>query len=80
MARIMADLYIAEAATVGLSGFEKDSLQQVYYRQVFELHGLSIEEYERNLRQYADDVPRMETLHREAELLVNPAADSTGGK
>ncbi|MFM8485302.1 MAG: hypothetical protein ACKOCH_03120, partial [Bacteroidota bacterium] len=35
VARIMADLYVAEAATIGMTGYSKDSLMQVYYSQVF---------------------------------------------
>jgi len=50
IARIMADLHVAEAATTGLGGYEKDSLTHLYFKQVFEIHGVSKEEYERNVR------------------------------
>jgi hypothetical protein len=55
LARIMADLHVAEAATTGLGGYEKDSLTQVYFKQVFEIHGIKKEEYERNIRLIARD-------------------------
>ena len=42
LARVMADLNVAEAATLGLSGYPKDSLIMVYYNQVFEIHGTSL--------------------------------------
>lgn len=51
----MADLHVAEAATTGLGGYEKDSLTQVYFKQVFEIHGIKKEEYERNIRLIARD-------------------------
>jgi hypothetical protein len=79
MAAIMADLFVAESATVGLGGYPKDSLQQAYYQQVLKIHGITLEEYERNLRIYADDVPRMEELVKKAEGIVNPS-DTTGKK
>lgn len=71
-ARIMADLYIADAATNGLSGYSKDSLAAIYIRQVLELHGTTKEEYENNLRLIANDVPRMEAVVTQAEAILNP--------
>jgi len=72
MARIMADLYIADAATNGLSGYPKDSLAAIYIRQVLELHGTTKEEYENNLRLIANDVPRMEAIVNQSESILNP--------
>lgn len=77
MARIMADLFIAESATVGMGGYPKDSLQHAYFQQVLQLHQVTLDDYERNLRLYAEQ-DRMDELTAEAEALVNPAArDST---
>lgn len=73
-ARIMADLYLADAATNGLSGYQKDSLMVVYFKQVMEYHGTSREEYEKNLRLIANDLPRMEAAVNQAELLLNPSS------
>ncbi|HMX40665.1 MAG TPA: DUF4296 domain-containing protein [Saprospiraceae bacterium] len=70
MARIMADLSMAEAATNGLAGYPKDSLMHHYFSQTFDLHGTTLEEYERNLRLYVQDPDRMTRLvHRSEELL-----------
>lgn len=73
MARIMADLYIADAATNGLSGYQKDSLIRVYLAQVMELHSTTKEEYENNLRLIANDLPRIEALVNRAEAMLDPA-------
>lgn len=70
--RIMADLYVAEAATTGLGGFKKDSLTFAYYEQVFEIHGVAREEYEKNLRLIARDEYRMEELTQAATALLQP--------
>jgi hypothetical protein len=72
MARIIADIALAEAATVGLGGYSRDSLQQIYYRQVLEMHGITLEEYEKNLRLYADDIPRFQNVVTRAEALIKP--------
>lgn len=72
IARVMADLYVAEAATNGLSGYPKDSLTQVYYAQVLEQHGVSLADYEKSLRILAADVPRMKAVHERASAILEP--------
>lgn len=71
MARIMADLSIADAATNGITGYDRDSLMQVYFKQVLELHGLTLEQHEKNLRIYANDSDRMRKLLEQAEVLLD---------
>lgn len=72
ISRIMADLFTAEAATNGLSGYPKDSLMQIYFKQVLEMHQVSKEEYEKNLRLISNDLPRMEAIVKSAEALLSP--------
>ena len=62
MARIMADLSIADGAANGLKGYAHDSLTKIYYGQVFELHGVSMADYEQNLRLLSHDVPRLQAV------------------
>lgn len=71
MARIMADLSVADAATNGISGYDRDSLMQVYFNQVLELHGLTIEQHEKNLRVFANDSDRMKKLLEQAEMMLD---------
>lgn len=68
--RIMADLSVADAATTGLAGFAKDSLMQVYFKQVFEMHGVTLENYEKDLRILAKDLPHMERIVKQADELL----------
>lgn len=70
MARIMADLSIAEAATNGLVGYSKDSLLHVYIRQVFDIQEVTAEMYEENLRILAQDLPRMEAIVTRADSML----------
>ena len=72
VARIMADLYIAEAATYGLTGYQKDSLTHFYYDQVLQIHRVTKEEYEKNLRLLAQDVPRMEGIMDRVKVMLEP--------
>lgn len=70
IARIMADLSIADAATNGLSGFAKDSLMQFYFKQVFEIHGVTLEIYEKDLRILAQDLGQMQGVIKMADELL----------
>ncbi len=76
----MADFAIAEAATTGLSGTAKDSLQQVYFNQTLVMHGLTIEQYEKNLQLYANDLSTMMRISNEAEKLVDRGKKEEGQK
>jgi hypothetical protein len=78
LARIMADISIADAATTGLSGYAKDSLMQVYFNQVFEMHGVNIETYENDLRILAKNLENMEKVVKKAdELLMEKNLEKT---
>jgi hypothetical protein len=70
ISRIMADLAIADAATTGLSGYVKDSLMHVYFKQVFDMHGTTQEAYESDLRILATDLSRMEIVVKKADELL----------
>ena len=70
LAQIMADLSVADAATTGLSGYPKDSLMQAYFKQVFEIHGVSMEAYEKDLRILASDLPHFDRVVKKADTLL----------
>jgi hypothetical protein len=72
MVRIMADLSLAEAATSYLNGYPRDSLNQIYFKQVFEMHKITLEQYEQNLRIYAADLPTMERIVKNVEAKFEP--------
>lgn len=70
MAKIMADLAVAEAATMNLSGPAKDSTFQVLCSQAFTLNSVSQEEYEQNLRLYAQNLDAIERITRQSEITL----------
>lgn len=70
LARIMADLHLADAATTGLTGFSKDSLSRVYADQVLDLHGITLEAYEQDVRKLAQDPAHMEKVMLASKALL----------
>lgn len=77
LARIMADLSIADAATNGLGGYRKDSLMHVYTQQVFEVHQTTLETYEKDMKILSLDLERMENVVKRAEeMLTEPGTRS----
>lgn len=70
LARVMADLCVAEAATTGLAGYAKDSLMKAYYAQVFEIQGTTPEIYEKDLRIVSGDLPRLQQIVLESAKLL----------
>lgn len=70
LARLTSELYIAEAATTGMAGYEKDSVAQIYYKQVLERHGVTVEQYEKDLRIVVNDLPRMEAILQKAQTYL----------
>jgi uncharacterized lipoprotein YajG len=68
--KIMADMCMAEAATHTMTGFEKDSLVQIYYDQVFKINKLSKADHERNIRILSRDVLRMEAILLRTEKML----------
>ncbi len=83
IARIMADLSIADAATTGLASYAKDTLMAAYFKQVFEIHGVTLQNYEKDLRIIANDLPRMGRIVKQAEALLTldkPGTEATPQK
>lgn len=70
LAAIMADVAIAEGATTMVAGYKKDSLNTAYYNMVLQIHHVSLEEYERNLRVAVQDIPHIRELMKRAESII----------
>jgi Domain of unknown function (DUF4296) len=70
IARIMVDMATVDAAINLLTGYARDSTAQVYYAQVFEMNGTTLEIYEASLRTLAQDIPHIEAIHAQAEELM----------
>lgn len=49
MVIVLADVHIAEIAMQGMASERKDSMAQVYYSQIFEMHGVEEETFNHDL-------------------------------
>ena len=79
VAKVIADLSVAEGSVTMLSGYKRDSLAHTYYKQVYEMNGITLEEYEKYLRILVIDTDRMESVLKKAEQLLKdkqPPSDS----
>lgn len=79
VAKIIADLSIAEGSVIMLSGYKRDSLAHAYYKQVYEMNGITLEEYEKYLRILVIDTDRLESVLKKSEQLIKdqqPPVDS----
>jgi hypothetical protein len=64
MALIVADLHVAEGATTFIEGSKKDSVLNIYYQQVFEIQGISKEEFDKNLETMKLDPEEMAKVYK----------------
>lgn len=71
-AQILVDLALAESATNGLTGASKDSLFEIYQKQVFQMNGVSKDDYLENTKRLSQDIERTgRVVKRADEILKN---------
>ena len=59
MVNILIDVHLVEASLLGFSDEQKDSLSQLYYQQIYEIHSVSEEEFMNEmafLKRHPDDL------------------------
>ena len=62
---ILADTHLAEAAIQNLFKEVKDSMGEVYYQQICEIHEVSKADFEQTMSQLREDPLRLEQLYRQ---------------
>lgn len=67
LAAILADMAIAESAVSILTGYPRDSTSSEYYKQVYEIHGVTLDQFEQSMRVVVQDFQRFERIHLRAE-------------
>jgi len=70
----MADMHVAEAATNGTAGFSKDSITQAYFDQVMEMHGVTQDSFEKNLKILTQDIDHLKRVLEKARDMVTDTA------
>jgi hypothetical protein len=76
---VMADVHLAEAALQDQYGMKKDSLARLYYRQIYRLHGITEEDFQKTMKRLRNDPGRVEQLYeRVLEELSKQEAEIQG--
>ena len=63
MVQILVDVHIAEAAMQNLSIPTKDSLTELYYSQIFEIHNITPEQFQKDMDFIKHDPLTLERLY-----------------
>jgi hypothetical protein len=74
MARIMADMHVAEAATNGTAGYSKDSITHVYFDQIMKMHGVTPDSFEKNMKILSTDMDHLKRVLEKARDMVTDTA------
>ena len=78
-AKVIADMQVAEAAMIGLSGERRDSVAEVYYKEIYQLHQTTKEEAVQALDELHARPERLEAVYelvmRELERQGAPKGD-----
>ena len=62
---VLIDVHVAEAAVQGLRGHTKDSIINLYYEQICQIHGLDRATFESAMESLREDPVRLEKLYNE---------------
>ena len=63
LVEVLIDVHVAEAAVQALRGATKDSMLNVYYGQIGEIHGLDMQEFETTMETLRNDPKYLEALY-----------------
>jgi hypothetical protein len=77
--RILAELAIADGATLGLAGYLKDTTALRYYHQVFAITGVRKEDFEQSIGALSDDPKRLKAIMERADSLLQAGSDNSPG-
>lgn len=76
MAQVLADIHTAESAIRNATGTDKDSLEQLYYQRIMQIHGISREDYDSTLAIMQKNPEMLIKVYN----LASQALDSIGQK
>ena len=63
MVKILVDIHIGEAASLQADISQRDSLKELYYDQIFEIHKVSKEVYEEDIELLKRDAKKLTTIY-----------------
>ena len=74
MAHILADVHLAEAAIRNATGADKDSLEQLYYKRIMEIHQISRQDYDSTLYLIQMNPDRIVRVYNRASTILDSLA------
>lgn len=76
LALILKDIHIAEAAIQNLVGLTKDSVGEIYYNQIMDLHGVKRVDFDTTMERLRKDPQRLIKIYDQVLLDLDYVADS----
>ena len=77
MVPILRDVHIAEAALQTMPSNTRDSMAEIYYLQIFKIHGVTWDDFEQTMGVLREDPIRMERIYEKVmEELAKDDAES----
>lgn len=70
MAQILKDMLVAEAAMQRVGRSKKDTLQKLYYNQIYKIHNIDSAALAQSFQQMQEDPALSQTLYEKAEQLL----------
>jgi hypothetical protein len=70
MIKILTDLHISEAAILSLNQRTKDSISNIYYQQIFEIHGVTDSVFYSDLKILRNNAERLEAIYQEVMVEI----------
>lgn len=77
MIDILVDVHLAEAAMQELSSVIRDSIGEVYYGQIFEIHGITEEDFNKTLFLIKQDPKDMDRIYKDVLAKLDKKMEET---
>ncbi len=76
--KVFVDAYLAEIAAQPYVREEKDSIINVYFDKIYEIHGVTMEEFNKTLDAMQNDPIRMDSLYSKSMELLKKMEQEIG--
>lgn len=77
MIDILVDVHLAEAAMQELSSVIRDSIGEVYYGQIFEIHDITEEDFNKTLFLIKQDPKHMDRIYKDVLAKLDKKMEET---
>jgi len=71
LVNVLADVHLSEGALLSVKPSDKDSLRNLYYGQIYEIHGITAESFEHDMNILKSRPKLMESVYQEVMEELN---------